>query len=288
MPRTNVVGTTPPPGSGAQRCAQAGEREHRTDSTTGTAVTTAANRLSPAARAADSRNSLQFHPLADIFPLMEGEEFDALVADIKANGLHERIILHEGMILDGRNRYRALLAAGLDPANANTLTIDGAKHVDDPVAFVISANIHRRHLTPEQKREIIAKLIKAQPEKSNRQIAATAKASHHTVEAVRTKMEGRGQIAHVSERTDTRGRKQPAKKSPKGADRKQPAPKPVKHDARIISPELGERVGRLAYRLIRLDRELARELADLILQRGVAERLWADLDTGIDLEERAS
>src|SRR5262249_36386247 len=29
MPRTNVVGTTAPSGSGAQRCAQAGEREHR-------------------------------------------------------------------------------------------------------------------------------------------------------------------------------------------------------------------------------------------------------------------
>jgi hypothetical protein len=42
MPRTNVVGTTAPSGSGAQRCAQAGEREHRTDSTAGTATATAA------------------------------------------------------------------------------------------------------------------------------------------------------------------------------------------------------------------------------------------------------
>jgi hypothetical protein len=52
MPRTNVVGTTAAAGSGAQRCAQAGERKHRTDSTTGTAVTKAANRLSDAARGA--------------------------------------------------------------------------------------------------------------------------------------------------------------------------------------------------------------------------------------------
>jgi hypothetical protein len=42
MPRTNVVGTTAPPGSGAQRCAQAGEREHITDSMTGSAATMAA------------------------------------------------------------------------------------------------------------------------------------------------------------------------------------------------------------------------------------------------------
>jgi DNA methylase len=38
---TNVVGATPPEGSGAQRCAQAGEREHRIDSTAGTAATRA-------------------------------------------------------------------------------------------------------------------------------------------------------------------------------------------------------------------------------------------------------
>jgi hypothetical protein len=43
MPRTNVVGTTASPGSGAQRCAQAGEREHINDSTARTATATAAD-----------------------------------------------------------------------------------------------------------------------------------------------------------------------------------------------------------------------------------------------------
>src|SRR5262245_55699838 len=280
MRRTNVVGTTARPGSGAQRCAQAGEREHRTDSTTGTAVTTAANRLSPAARAADSRNSLQFHPLADIFPLMEGEEFDALVADIKANGLHERIILHEGMILDGRNRYRALLAAGLDPANANTLTIDGAKYVDDPVAFVISANIHRRHLTAGQKRDLIEKLIKAAPEKSNRQIGKQIGASHHTVKEERTEMEGTRQIAQLQKTVgaDGKARTQPAKKAKPEAKARLP-----KHDSRIIAPRLADRVGRFAHDLILSDRLLARELANIIMLPGVRERLSADLTNGLAL-----
>jgi hypothetical protein len=205
MPRTNVVGTTAAAGSGAQRCAQAGEREHRTDSTTGTAVRTAANRLSPAARAADRRNSLQFHPLADLFPLMEGAEFDALVADIKKNGLHYPIILYDGKILDGRNRYRACLAAGFEPAVRN-----GDNWIGDPASFVISRNIRRRHLTAEQKRDLIAKLLKRDPSKSDRQIAETVKASPTFVGKVRAEGEATGDVSTVDTRTDTRGRHQPA------------------------------------------------------------------------------
>ena len=155
-------------------------------------------------------DELRFHPLADLFPLMEGTEFEELVADIKAHGLREDIVLYDGMILDGRNRYRACLAADIPVATymADKFITD---HID-AVAYVISANIRRRHLKPKQKHELITKLIKAQPEKSNRQIAKTVGVSHPHVAKVRGDLEKSGDVETVTTSIDTKGRKQPAKK----------------------------------------------------------------------------
>jgi hypothetical protein len=162
-------------------------------------------------------NELQFHPLADIFPLMEGEEFDALVADIKANGLRDPIILYESKILDGRNRYRACIAAGKPLGDILGNFVKGDSRFNDPAAYVISKNIHRRHLTPEQRRDLIAKLIKADPAKSDRQIAAAVKASPTYVGKVRSTVHG-GQLPEKRVGKDGKARKQPAKK--KAVERK--------------------------------------------------------------------
>jgi len=72
-------------------------------------------------------SALEFHPLADIFPLLDGQDFAELVADIREHGLHEAIVLYEDKILDGRNRYRACLEARVEP----TFTVYGG---DDPIA----------------------------------------------------------------------------------------------------------------------------------------------------------
>jgi hypothetical protein len=96
---------------------------------------------------------------------------------------------------------------------ASPITILGPEI--EPFDYAISANIHRRHLTAEDKRRLIAEILKAKPEQSNRQIAETVKADHKTVGTVRTEMEGRGEIPHVSTRADTKGRQQPAAKPPR-------------------------------------------------------------------------
>jgi N6-adenosine-specific RNA methylase IME4/ParB-like chromosome segregation protein Spo0J len=99
----------------------------------------------------------KFHPYAEIFPLMEGREFDDLVADIKAHGLLEPIVLWQDQIIDGRNRYRACMAAGADCPSVKFTDIDGSDDIS-PLDYVISHNLKRRHLNESQRAMVAAKL----------------------------------------------------------------------------------------------------------------------------------
>jgi hypothetical protein len=127
---------------------------------------------------------LESHPLANRFPLIAGEEFDQLVEDIRHNGQREPIVLFEGKILDGRNRYRACLEAGVTP---QTRAFDPAKE-GSPEAFVISVNLKRRHLTGKQRRDFILELLKANPSASDRAIARDVGVDGKTVASVREEM----------------------------------------------------------------------------------------------------
>jgi hypothetical protein len=92
-----------------------------------------------------------FHPLAEVFPLLEDAEFAKLVDDIRRNGLIEPIVVHDAQVLDGRNRYRACIEVGIEPV---VTPYNG----DDPVSYVVSRNLRRRHLDESQRAMVAAKL----------------------------------------------------------------------------------------------------------------------------------
>lgn len=92
---------------------------------------------------------MELHPLCTLFPRLSGAEFESLKDDIRANGLRNPIVIHDGMILDGGNRYRACIEIGVTP---KTVKFDGG----NLVSFVLSANLHRRHLSPGQQAAIVA------------------------------------------------------------------------------------------------------------------------------------
>ena len=173
------------------------------------------------------RDHLPIHPAAELFPLMGEAELRELADDIKKSGLRypARTLVQNGthVLLDGRNRLDALELIGervFDgsnskyhsrfPAGSNNKFFDEVV-TDGPFAYVISANIHRRHLNVEQRQELLITLIARSPGKSDRQIGNEIGVDHKTVGRARTKGEDVGHIPHVRTRTDTKGRKQPVK-----------------------------------------------------------------------------
>ncbi len=97
----------------------------------------------------------EFHVVANLFPMLEGAAFEDLVADIKKNGLREAILLDaDGRIIDGRNRYRACLTAGVEP---HFVEWQGEGELPE---LALSLNLRRRHLNESQRAMVAARLAK--------------------------------------------------------------------------------------------------------------------------------
>jgi len=94
----------------------------------------------------------ELHPLCALFPRLEGDSFEKLKADIAAHGQREPVVLHKGKILDGGNRYRACRELGQEPRTTEFQSDDAA----GLAAYVLSANLHRRHLMPGQQAAIVS------------------------------------------------------------------------------------------------------------------------------------
>lgn len=127
-------------------------------------------------------NDIPIHPAAEAFPLLEGDQLDDLVSNIREHGLQVPIVLDEGgALLDGRNRLQACKLANVEP---EFTTYDG----DDPVGFILQMNVRRRHLNPGQ-----------------RAFAALALMPHFETEAADRRAQARGEARgtkRTSERAD--------------------------------------------------------------------------------------
>ena len=158
-----------------------------------------------------------------------------LANDILANGLRTSIVIWSDpddkreLLIDGRNRLDALAIARLlsvddegrlctprwsddqqcwisTPERIKCQYVSGG----DPYAIALSFNLHRRHLTSAQKRDLISKVLKARPEVSNATVAKQTMADDKTVAKVRRKLEATSEIPRLEKTTGRDGRSRPA------------------------------------------------------------------------------
>jgi len=156
---------------------------------------------------------VRWHSYADIFPWIEGPAFDDLVEDIRTNGVLEPIVFFDGAILYGRNRYMAARTLGIEYPYVE---YEG----DDPLGYVISHNLKRRHLTESQRAMVASKLAKArqgartdlQPSAHVREVDTTTAAkmlnvSPRSVESARSvERNGAPELVEAVERGEIRVR----------------------------------------------------------------------------------
>lgn len=104
-------------------------------------------------------NGQAVHPAANLFPMMDEQSYEQLKEDIKANGQKESVVFYDEQIIDGRNRFRACYELGIE-VDGCELDADIIEEMDnwDPVAWVLSHNLHRRHLKTSQRAMIAAKM----------------------------------------------------------------------------------------------------------------------------------
>jgi hypothetical protein len=174
----------------------------------------------------DWRAHLRVHPAAELFPMMSETELKGLAENIEMNGLVDPIVIWINQqendvrqLLDGRNRLDAMALAGilgiddhgLYNVKTGELISQTVRANGDPYEIALALNVHRRHLNAEQRRELIAKVLKAKPEASNRQIAKQVKADDKTVAKVRTELEATAEIPQLKKTKGKDGKARPAK-----------------------------------------------------------------------------
>lgn len=142
---------------------------------------------------------MEVHPTAELFPPMSDTEYVGLVEDIRANGLRVPLVRHRGVLVDGRNRLRACEDAGVGPRFVEWVDVaeyQGTEDaVDDVVSrWIVSINLHRRHLNESQRGLIAGKM-------------ATARAGGQAVSGAAVSIDTAAKRLNVGRATAAKGKK---------------------------------------------------------------------------------
>ena len=93
---------------------------------------------------------MKVHPAASLFPLIEGEDFEDLVFSIKTLGVLQPIIVSNGVLIDGRNRLRAVTKLRQEGRTISLPTKELDPETPNICEYIFDTNAHRRNLTPDQ------------------------------------------------------------------------------------------------------------------------------------------
>jgi len=93
---------------------------------------------------------MKVHPAASLFPLIEGEDFEDLVFSIKTMGVLQPIIVSDGVLIDGRNRLRAVTKLRQEGRTISLPTKELDPETPNICEYIFDTNAHRRNLTPDQ------------------------------------------------------------------------------------------------------------------------------------------
>jgi hypothetical protein len=89
------------------------------------------------------------HPAASLFPLIDGKEFDDLVESIRRNGVQHPAVLHDGLLIDGRNRMNAVERLKADGVDIQCPTVEWRPDGRNLAEWIWDTNALRRHLTED-------------------------------------------------------------------------------------------------------------------------------------------
>lgn len=139
-------------------------------------------------------------------PPLSPEEYSELEASIRTHGVMVPILRDpSGVVIDGHHRLRIAESLGVD-CPAEYLT-DRPEAEMRTLAFEL--NLNRRHLTRDQRRDLVTESIKADPQLSSREHGRRTGVHHSTAESVRQSLSAGGEISHLTPRVGGDGKSYP-------------------------------------------------------------------------------